>query len=63
MKISALIAYLQRGMRLYGDLPIYSSDADIGEVIVHPCRDGVVRTRDGVLDDPNELVIEFIPAR
>ncbi len=63
MKLSALIAHLQGALRRHGDLEVFTSDADIAEVILHPCTDGVQRTVDGIPDDPNELVIEFASAR
>ena len=63
MKLSQLIAHLQGAMRQYGDLVVFTPDADIGEVVITPCTDGVQRTVDGIADDPNELVIELLPAR
>lgn len=50
-------------MRQYGDLEVFTPDADIGEVIITPAQDGVQRTVDGIADEPNELVLELLPAR
>lgn len=50
-------------MRQYGDLEVYTPDADIAEVITTPARDGVQRLMDGIADEPNELVLELLPAR
>ena len=63
MKISHLIHRLQGAMREHGDLEIFTPDADIGEVVIVPCRDGVQRLIDGIADEPNELVLDLLPAR
>lgn len=62
MKISALISALQRAKEQHGDLPVYTIDADIDRIQIHPCRDGATRIVNGVPEKPNELVLEFIPA-
>lgn len=63
MQISDLIRRLQAAMRQHGDLQVFTPEADIGEVVITPCRDGVHRLVDGIADEPNELVLELLPAR
>lgn len=63
MKLSQVIHRLQGAMREHGDLVVYTPEADIGEIIITPCRDGVQRWVDGIPDEPNELVLDFLPAR
>lgn len=62
MKISAIIAALEKAKQEHGDLPTFTTDSDISRVEVHPCRDGCHVTVNGVPEVPDELVIEFIPA-
>lgn len=50
-------------MRKYGDLEVFTPEADIAEIIVTPARDGVQRMVDGIADEPNELVLELLSAR
>lgn len=63
MKLSSVIHRLQRALRDHGDLEVFMPDSDVGEIVITPCRDGVQRIIDGIPDEPNELVLEFIAAR
>lgn len=63
MRISEIIEKLKATKAIYGDLPVFTEDSDIGALEVLPCRDGVQRTIDGEPDgDPNELVLLFHPS-
>lgn len=61
MKISQLISCLKAAQERHGDLPVYTVDSDIKAVDIAACRDGVQRTTNGKPDEPNELVISFVP--
>lgn len=62
MKISRLIAELIEARENYGDLPVYTSDADIARVEIYPCKDGVSSSTNGIPDEANEFYLEFIPS-
>lgn len=62
MKISQLIACLKAAQEQHGDLPVYTVESDIKAVDIAASRDGIQRTTNGVPDEePNEIVIAFVP--
>lgn len=63
MKMSELIATLEKAKAEHGDLPVYTYDSGIAALKVHACFDGGMSWTDGKPDHiPNEFILEFIPA-
>lgn len=55
MKISKMITELETAMKLYGDLPIFTYDGEIGVVRIIGSKDGLPPRG----EKPTEIVIEI----